>query len=78
MKQYEVYFAGKLQESFDYRDQADEWALEVAETGRVVDVAVKYHLLPPVLINVFPEEARKSRAGTWGLPPETMPFVGGP
>jgi hypothetical protein len=44
MSKWYVGFDRRWQESFDDFDEAVEWAREVAETGRTVDVA-KRHLL---------------------------------
>ena len=56
MTKYEVGFDGRWQETFDERDQAIQWAQEVAETGRVVDVIRKYRFLPfRMFVTAFPE-----------------------
>jgi hypothetical protein len=61
MAKYEVGFDGSWQETFSDRDEALQWAKEVADTGRVVDVVIKRHLLPRKLLAVFPESEREAR-----------------
>lgn len=61
MAKYKVGFDGRWQETFDDRDEAIEWAKEIADTGRVVDVVKKRFLLPPELVAVFPESQREAR-----------------
>lgn len=68
MAKYEVGFDGQWQETFKDREQAIEWAREVAETGRVVDVVVKRFPLFRKLLTVFPESARASREAAWAAP----------
>jgi hypothetical protein len=62
---YLVGFDGKWQERFDDRDEACEWAREVADTGRVVDVVLKRRLLPPRFVTAFPESERAAREAAW-------------
>jgi hypothetical protein len=57
---YRVGFDGRWQDTFDYEDEAVEWAKEVADADRVVFV-VEQRLLRSKLIAVFPE----SEAATW-------------
>jgi hypothetical protein len=68
MTKYEVGFDGRWQEIFEDRDQAIEWAQEVAETGRVVDVVVKRRLLPRRFLTAFPESERAAREAAWLVP----------
>jgi hypothetical protein len=68
MAKYEVGFDGRWQETFKDREQAIEWAKEVAETGRVVDVVVKRFFLFRKLLTAFPESARASREAAWSVP----------
>lgn len=72
MAKYEVGFDGRWQETFDDRDQAIQWAQEVAETGRVVDVVLRRRFLPRRLLTAFPESERAAREAAW-----TMPWTGG-
>lgn len=72
MAEYEVGFDGRWQEAFDDRDEATQWAREVAETGRVVDVVVKRRFLPRKFLTAFPESERAARKAAW-----SMPWVGG-
>lgn len=65
-------FDGRWQETFDDRDEAIEWAREVAETGRVVDVVLKRPLLPRRFLTAFPESERAAREAAW-----TVPWLGG-
>jgi hypothetical protein len=73
MATYEVRFDGRLQEAFDDREEAIEWAEEVAETGRVVDVAFKRRLMPPKFVTAFPESERAAREAAWSIP---LSFLG--
>jgi len=68
MAKYEVGFDGRWQETFDDREQAIQWAQEVAETGRVVDVVLKRRLLPRKLLTAFPESERAGREAAWCAP----------
>lgn len=69
MAKYEVGFDGRWQETFDDRDQAIQWAQEVAETGRVVDVILKYRLLPfRKFVTAFPESEYAARKAAWSVP----------
>jgi len=68
MAKYEVGFDGRWQETFDDRNQAIEWAQEVAETGRVVDVVIKRRLLPRRFLTAFPESEREAREAAWSVP----------
>jgi len=68
MARYEVGFDGKWQEAFDDRDDAIQWAREVADTGRVVDVVLKRRLWFRKLVAVFPESERKAREAARAMP----------
>jgi hypothetical protein len=68
MAKYEVGFDGCRRETFDDRDQAIQWAQEVAETGRVVDVVLKRRFLPRRLLTAFPESERAAREAAWLIP----------
>ncbi len=64
---YVVGFDGKWQETFDDREDAIEWAEEVAATGRVVEVVVRrfgFHRF----VTAFPESEREALAARWKLP----------
>lgn len=77
MAKYEVGFDGRWQETFDDRDQAIQWAREVAETGRVVDVVLKRHFLPRKFVTAFPESECAARKAAWSVPSNyaaTQPF----
>jgi hypothetical protein len=78
MAKYEVGFDGRWQESFNSRNEAVQWAKEVAETGRIVDVAQKRRFFPRRFVTAFPESERAAREAAWSLPYETVPLVGGP
>jgi len=56
MPTYRVAFDGKWQETFDFEDEAMEWAREVGETGRLVWVIEKRRLRRSRLSAVFPAE----------------------
>ena len=58
-------FDGRWQESFHEVDEAVEWAREVAETGRTVDVAQRRFLVGRKLVDVFPESKRAQREAHW-------------
>lgn len=73
MARYEVGFDGRWQEVFSDRNEAIEWAKEVAEIGRVVDVALKRRLLPRKLLTAFPESERAAREAAWSMPPSFTP-----
>ena len=77
MATYEVGFDGLWQEAFDDRDQDIQWAREVAETGRVVDVVLKRRFLPRRFLTAFPESARASREAAWSVPWTSGGVVGG-
>jgi hypothetical protein len=64
MARYIVGFDGKWQERFDDREDAIEWAEEVAATGRTVEVAVR-HLGIPHFLTGFPEAERETLAARW-------------
>jgi hypothetical protein len=69
MAKYEVGFDGCWQETFDDRDQAIQWAREVAETGRVVDVILKHRILPfRTFVTAFPESEYALRKAAWSVP----------
>lgn len=80
MARYEVAFDGRSQEVFADRDLAIQWAREVADTGRVVDVVEKRRLLPRRLLTAFPESERAAREAAWCVPwtdaGATQPFGG--
>jgi hypothetical protein len=80
MGKWYVSFDGRWQESFYELDQAVEWAREVAETGRTVDVAQRKLLLGRKLVAVFPESKRAEREALWSaaafLGLSTGPHVG--
>ena len=65
MARWHVGFDRRWQESFDDFDEAVEWAKEVAETGRTVDVAQRRLLLRRKLVAVFPESERTRREAVW-------------
>lgn len=65
MAKWHVSFDGRWQESFHDLDQAVEWAKEVAETGRTVDVAQRKYFFGRKLVAVFPESARAEREALW-------------
>lgn len=67
MAKYIVGFDGRWQETFDDRDEAIQWAEEVAETGRV-DVVLKRRFLPRRLLTAFPESERTAREAAWAMP----------
>ncbi len=75
MAKWDIGFDGKWQEWFDDRDQAVEWAKEVAETGRTVDVAKRRFLLGRKLVAVFPESALPQREAFWRA--SAIPWLGG-
>jgi hypothetical protein len=67
--QYEVGFDGRWQETFGDRDQAIEWAREVAETGRTVDVIFKRRFLGfRTFVTAFPESEYAVRKAAWSIP----------
>ena len=68
MAKYIVGFDGRWQGTFDDRDEAVQWAREVSETGRVVDVVLKRPFLPRTLLTAFPESERGAREAAWHLP----------
>jgi hypothetical protein len=68
MARYDVGFDGKWQKRFETFSEACEWAREVAETGRVVDVVQKRRLLPRRFLTAFPESERAARAAAWSIP----------
>jgi len=68
MAKYEVGFDGRWQDAFDAEDEAIQWAREVAETGRVVDVVLKRRVLPRRFVTAFPESERAAREAAWFVP----------
>lgn len=69
MAKYEVGFDGGWQETFDDRDLAIQWAQEVAETGRTVDVVLKHRFLPfRTFVTAFPESEQAARKAAWSSP----------
>lgn len=77
MARFEVGFDGRWQEVFDDREQAIQWAEEVAETGRVVDVVLKRRFLPRQFVTAFPESERAARKAAWSVPWVSGGIVGG-
>jgi hypothetical protein len=65
MGKWYVAFDGRWQESFDDLDEAEEWAREVAETGRTVDVAQRHLLIGRKFVTAFPESQRGMREAVW-------------
>jgi len=65
MAKWHVGFDGRWQESFHDLDDAIEWAREVAETGRTVDVAQRRFLVGRKLVQVYPESERAQREALW-------------
>lgn len=65
MGKWYVAFDGHWQESFGDRDEAIEWAREVAETGRTVDLAERYFLIGRKFVTAFPESQRGLREAHW-------------
>lgn len=74
MAKWFVSFDGKWQESFRDFDEAVEWAREVAETGRTVDVAQRRLLRGWKLAAVFPESERPHREVLWAA--SSLSFLG--
>jgi hypothetical protein len=68
MAKYEVGFDGRWQETFDDCDQAIQWAQEVADTGRTVDVVLKRRFLPRRFLTAFPESELAARKAAWSVP----------
>jgi hypothetical protein len=68
MAKYEVGFDGDWQERFDDREDAIRWAMKVAETGRIVDVAIKRRGFPRKFLTAFPESERAARRAAWAIP----------
>lgn len=67
MAKYEVGFDGHWQETFDDRGEAIQWAKEVGDTGRVVDVVLKRPFLPRKFVTAFPESERAAREAAWSV-----------
>jgi hypothetical protein len=65
MGKWYVGFDRRWQESFGDYDEAIEWAQEVAETGRTVDVARRYFLIGKMFVTAFPESERGLREAVW-------------
>lgn len=65
MGKWYVAFDGRWQESFHDCDEAVEWAREVAETGRTVDVARRHFLVGRKFVTAFPESKRALREAHW-------------
>jgi len=65
MGKWYVGFDRRWQESFHDLDEAVEWAQEVAETGRTVDVAQRYFLIGVKFVTAFPESERGKREAYW-------------
>ncbi len=68
MATYEVGFDGRWQEAFDNLDEAVQWAQEVAETGRVVDVVQRRRFLLRKFVTAFPESELAARKAAWSVP----------
>lgn len=69
MARYEVGFDGRWQDTFEDRNQAIQWAREVAETGRVVDVVMKPRFLPfRKFVTAFPDSEYAARKAAWSTP----------
>lgn len=69
MAKYQVGFDGRWQETFADRNQAIQWAREVAETGRVVDVVLKHRFLPfRTFVTAFPESEYAARKAARSVP----------
>lgn len=66
MGKWYVGFDRRWQESFHDFDEAVEWAREVAETGRTVDVARRHFLIGKRFVTAFPESEREIREAYWG------------
>lgn len=78
MGKWYVGFERRWQESFDDLDEAVEWAKEVAETGRTVDVAKRYFLIGKKFVTAFPESQRESREAHWRAGMSMWNSDGGP
>ena len=65
MGKWYVGFDGRWRESFRDLDEALEWAREVAETGRTVDVARRHLLIGRRFVTAFPESKRELREAHW-------------
>jgi len=65
MGKWYVGFDGRWRESFHDQDEALEWAQEVAETGRIVDVAKRHLLIGKRFVTAFPESQREIREAIW-------------
>ena len=68
MTKFEVGFDGEWQEEFDDLDEAIQWAREVAETGRTVDVIESPYLGLRRFVTAFPESELAQRQAHWYLP----------
>ena len=83
MAAFWVGFDGKWQHRFDDFEDAEDWAREVAETGRLVWVVRRRPLREPSLLTIYPseraEEGRRlwrDRAKVFG-PSNMAPYAGG-
>jgi hypothetical protein len=65
MGKWYVGFDRRWRETSHDRDEAIEWAREVAETGRTVDVARRHFLIGKKFVTAFPESERDKREGIW-------------
>jgi len=65
MGKWYVGFDGRWQESFSDHDEAIEWAQEVAETGRTVDVAQRHLFFGKRFVTAFPASQRELREAVW-------------
>ena len=65
MSRYKICFDGKWQEQFETATEAEQWAKEVADTGRMVYVARSRLFRSPELISVFPEEGASEGRRLW-------------
>ena len=63
---YRVAFDSRWQGDFEDREDALDWAREVADTGRLVHVAMR-RTLAPKLVAVFPESQAKEGERLWRL-----------
>jgi hypothetical protein len=71
MTTFIVGFDGKWQEKFEDRDDAIQWAREVATTGRTVEVISRRFGFCKFL-TAFPESERDALAARWKRPPLTL------
>jgi hypothetical protein len=67
MTRFIVGFDGKWQEKFDFKDEAIEWAREVAATGRTVEVITRRFGFCSFLTG-FPDSERAALKARWRRP----------